>query len=60
MLLQDRDDLLIRIVLALHSAISFALKYKEIPDTAWLELQRYGQHPSLATGVATRQHKLGL
>ncbi len=43
MILQDRNNLLFGIALALHIGVSSSQKYKETPNTAWLELRGYGQ-----------------
>ena len=43
MFLQDRDDLLFCVALALHVETSLGSKYKEIPHTTWLGLRGYGQ-----------------
>jgi hypothetical protein len=41
-LLQDGNDLLVGVLLALHFGTSLGQNYREIPHPAWLELWGYG------------------
>lgn len=43
MLLQDRDDLLFGVSLALHIGTSLRSEYREIPHSGWLTWRGYGQ-----------------
>ena len=46
-LLQDRNELLFGITLALHFGTSLGQNYREIPHSRWPDLRGYGHNHSI-------------